>query len=333
MRFSLSLLIVVAVLSYNKADDFDYRYQSKWYDINDQCSYNRQSPIELSSEEAVITGDIPALRFYNYNLTYTKPVVASNNGHTANLQLPKPDSYIDSLWQTYDRFLPTISGGLLLDARFVTESVHFHWGSKDTHGSEHVINNQRYSMEMHILHRNTKYQTVEEAKKHTDGLAVLAVFYHVKPNQLTAFKGLEHIIDALVGIKEFNHSAQIENFTLSELLGDMSTLEFYTYQGSLTTPPCSQAVQWIVFPQVINISHNQIKHFRSLSDSHGEVLENNYRHLQPKGPRKVFYRQKHSLIDDVISSPNFWTVMDKLKPQPWESSIIMKALTNNNNNN
>lgn len=104
----------------------------------------------------------------------------SNNGHTVNLQLPKPDGYIDSLWQIYDRFLPTISGGLLLDGRFITESVHFHWGSKDTHGSEHVIDNQRYSMEMHILHRNTKYQTVEEARKHTDGLAVLAVFYHVK---------------------------------------------------------------------------------------------------------------------------------------------------------
>lgn len=155
----------------------------------------------------------------------------------------------------------------------------------------------------------------------------------MQPTQLTAFKGLQHVIDSLIGIKEFSHSSQIANFTLSELFGDMTPLEFYTYQGSLTTPPCSQAVQWIVCPQVINISHAQMKSFRSLSDSHGEVLENNYRHLQPKGARKVFYRQKHTLIDDVISSPNFWSVLDNLKPQPWQSSIIMNALSNNNNSN
>ncbi|KAM7359501.1 carbonic anhydrase 13-like [Cochliomyia hominivorax] len=331
MEFFFQLLIVTLILLTTKASDFDYHYQANWYDVNDQCSYNRQSPIELSFEEAIKSSDIPALRFVNYNLAFGRSVIVSNNGHTANLDLPKPDGYNSGLYQIYDRFLPSISGGLLLDARFVAESVHFHWGSKDTHGSEHVIDNHRYSMEMHIVHRNTKYQTVKEARNHLDGLAVVAVFYHVKPTQLTNFKGLENIIDSLVAIKEFNHSSQIANFTLSELFGDMSTMEFYTYQGSLTTPPCSQAVQWIVFPQPINISHAQMKRFRLLSDSHGAVLENNYRHLQPKGARKVFYRQKRNLIDAIISNPNFWTILDKLKPLPLDESEIFKALANNNN--
>lgn len=143
---------------------------------------------------------------------------------------------------------------------------------------------------------------------------------------------MEHIIDSLSAIKEFNHSAQIANFTLSELFGDMSTMEFYTYQGSLTTPPCSQAVQWIVLPNPINITHAQMTRFRLLSDNHGEVLENNYRHLQPKGARKVFYRQKHNIIDAIISSPNFWELLDKLKPQPFEGSKILNVLANADNN-
>lgn len=112
-------------------------------------------------------------------MLFTKPIQVSNNGHTANVELPKPDGYEASFWQIYDRFSPSISGGLLVDELFVTESLHFHWGSKDTHGSEHVIDNHRYSMEMHILHRNGKYQTVEEARQHEDGLAVVAVFYNV----------------------------------------------------------------------------------------------------------------------------------------------------------
>lgn len=33
---------------------------------------------------------------------------------------------------------------------------------------------------------------------------------------------------------------------------------FYTYKGSLTTPPCSEAVTWIVFPNTIPISLAQV---------------------------------------------------------------------------
>lgn len=33
---------------------------------------------------------------------------------------------------------------------------------------------------------------------------------------------------------------------------------FYTYQGSLTTPPCSECVIWIVFKQPIEVSNEQV---------------------------------------------------------------------------
>ena len=141
----------------------------------------------------------------------------------------------------------------------------------------------------------------------------------LQATQLNGFKGLENIIASLTAIKDLNQSAQVTNFTLNELFGNMTTSEFYTYQGSLTTPPCSQAVQWIVFPQVINISHAQMQQFRSLSDNHGEILENNYRHLQPKGTRLVFFRQKSNVLDDIFNSPNIWSVLDKLKPEPFQN--------------
>ena len=39
-------------------------------------------------------------------------------------------------------------------------------------------------------------------------------------------------------------------------------IEYYTYQGSLNTPPCYESVRWIVFKDLINISNVQasIKH-------------------------------------------------------------------------
>lgn len=34
--------------------------------------------------------------------------------------------------------------------------------------------------------------------------------------------------------------------------------EYYTYHGSLTTPPCSEVVEWIDFKQSIPLSHAQV---------------------------------------------------------------------------
>lgn len=42
-------------------------------------------------------------------------------------------------------------------------------------------------MEMHIIHRNMKYDSLEEAYKHKDGLTVLGVFFQVYIYLLSLF--------------------------------------------------------------------------------------------------------------------------------------------------
>lgn len=73
---------------------------------------------------------------------------------------------------------PYLTGGLLGDF-YEAMAVHFHWGSSQRKGSEHLLNGRRYDLEMHIVHRNTNYQSDEEARNQTDGLAVLAVLFKV----------------------------------------------------------------------------------------------------------------------------------------------------------
>lgn len=54
--------------------------------------------------------------------------------------------------------------------------MHFHWGSPTSPGAEHLVDGYRYSVEMHIVHKNVRYGTVEEATMNPDGLAVLGIF-------------------------------------------------------------------------------------------------------------------------------------------------------------
>ena len=51
-----------------------------------------------------------------------------------------------------------------------------------------------------------------------------------------------------------------KKFKLSTLLP--KTKEFYAYNGSLTTPPCSEGVKWIVMKDVLEVSKKQIEMFK-----------------------------------------------------------------------
>lgn len=73
-----------------------------------------------------------------------------------------------------------ITGSPLASETFILESMHFHWGHKDTWGAEHVVDGDHFSVELHFVHRNSKYATIDEAIKHKNGLTVLAVFFQVK---------------------------------------------------------------------------------------------------------------------------------------------------------
>lgn len=85
------------------------------------------------------------------------------------------------------------------------------------------------------------------------------------------------------------------SLTLGQLLGDLNTRDFFTYKGSLTTPECNEAVTWTVFADPLPISLADISKLWILQDSNGNLIRNNYRELQPRNNRPVFYRTNKDL--------------------------------------
>ena len=62
------------------------------------------------------------------------------------------------------------------------------------------------------------------------------------------------------------------------------------YVGSLTTPPCSEEVQWYVFASTIKVPSNQVEQFSEFTEAAlGPGEHRNSRPLQPLAGRKLDY--------------------------------------------
>jgi len=102
--------------------------------------------------------------------------------------------------------------------------------------SEHRINGQAFLMEMHLVHSNSAGE-----------LAVIGIVY--KGGETTPMLAkLGAVIPTTVG-----KSVPFE-LPLAELGLPSEVRAYYRYNGSLTTPPCTEGVRWFVLPQPRTIS-------------------------------------------------------------------------------
>ncbi|KAF5895627.1 carbonic anhydrase 7, partial [Clarias magur] len=209
---------------------------SAWYKSYPIAQGARQSPINIVPEEAVYDSRLPGISINYDNCT---SLTISNNGHSVVVEFEDMD----------DRSV--IQGGPLGNA-YRLKQFHFHWGGKDCDGSEHTVSGKTYVSELHLVHWNAvRYRTFGEAAAAPDGLAVLGIFLE---------KGDEHrelhtITDALYMVKFKGNIADFKGFNPKCLLP--SSLKYWTYLGSLTTPPLYESVIWIVLADPIRVSDKQ----------------------------------------------------------------------------
>lgn len=135
--------------------------------------------------------------------------------------------------------------------------IHFH------EHSEHLISGVLYPVEIHLVHTDGD-----------GGLCVLAVLGK-EGEESQIFRLLESFLPL-----EMGESKAIDvNCDLNQLLPDDRT--FYSYTGSLTTPPCTEGVEWIVFKEPIVLSVDEVEKLRE------NMPLNNYRDQQPLNGRVV----------------------------------------------
>ena len=150
---------------------------------------------------------------------------------------------------------PDPGSGIVLDGvRYALQQFHFH------HGSEHTVDGARLPLEMHLVHRSDQ-----------GTLAVVGVLFRVG----AANAGLAPVWACLPAAPG-GTAVPSGRLDLSALLPAGRTT--WRYRGSLTTPPCTEGVAWVVLAEPLTLSAAQIDAFAAL-------YPNNRRPVQPLGER------------------------------------------------
>jgi carbonic anhydrase len=240
---------------------------------------SRQSPINIVPAEAVYDA---ALAASPLKMVYdaSKADKLINTGHSAQV--------------TFDSAGSSLTGGPL-SSKYQVAQYHLHWGKTNSTGSEHRINNEMFAAELHIVHWNTElFKSAADAMKENNGLCVLGMFVKVGKEHA----GLKTMTDQLSKIEFSGDSVSVGSLNPASLLPS-DTTKYWTYLGSLTTPPLYESVTWVVFKEPIEVSQAQMDAFRNMkgyskggkpdaddADFDGFIVEN-YRPPLPRGNRTL----------------------------------------------
>ena len=108
--------------------------------------------------------------------------------------------------------------------------------------------------QIHFVHFNKKYGTLAKARDRSDGLLVLTVLLSLSREDNIA---LHPIIKVLPQIIKFNSTSIINGLNFDKLMPRHKS-KFFKYSGSLTTPPCSESVTFVILSDPIRISAIQV---------------------------------------------------------------------------
>jgi len=142
-------------------------------------------------------------------------------------------------------------------SKYALKQIHFH------SPSENVIDGQFYPMEGHLVHADEKGR-----------LAVVAVMYEEGAESAAFAAAWKEMPGAAGEKKPLSGLGSVEGFL-------PASRDYYRFNGSLTTPPCTEGVTWLVLKESAKLAADQIGQFQKVMG-----MANN-RPVQPTNARMI----------------------------------------------
>ena len=261
-------------------EHWDYHNIGNWpYLTNSSCgeTERQQSPIDLYGKQC----DDPYKPHVTLNSDFWH-VIVKNNGHTLVLEFDHNHTAVNGA-----------HGPLTLhsdiehreDDDYDLAEIHFHWSWDVRRGSEHAWQSRKFPAEVHLKFKHSSQRGVafsvarlQEGALHAVGIALSDNCWDDEYDMVFPTFGLESYIP---WVQQFGAvGLWIEARPLKALL-DAALRNVYKYTGSLTTPPCTLGLPWLVAANPAMIDPQFLFALRLLTDHEGRYITRNYRDLQP----------------------------------------------------
>eukprot|EP00931_Biecheleriopsis_adriatica_P058425 TRINITY_DN34775_c0_g1_i1.p1 TRINITY_DN34775_c0_g1~~TRINITY_DN34775_c0_g1_i1.p1 ORF type:complete len:1179 (+),score=197.98 TRINITY_DN34775_c0_g1_i1:60-3596(+) len=186
-----------------------------------------------------------------------------NNGHSVGVHIC--GSPADCLATASFGAWPKVLRGLdtSREDEYFLLQMHIHWGSDSTKGSEHLVCSKSRSAELHMVFMNKRALTPDRSDPDSGThLVVVGTMLQGGGKRHAGYSPFLDDVERLA--KRQGSQGPLPNaITLSDLLPTNYSTQFYTYPGSLTTPPCSQKVTWFVLENYVQVSDQQLDQLRA----------------------------------------------------------------------